>query len=195
MTGFPGVLAKEGEEGFWATAYPILPHPGELIIGAIAFALLYWVMSKVVVPQFEEAYARRREAISGGMAKAEQAQEEAEAARAELQERLAEAKAEATQIREEARSEASVIAQEIRSKAQGDAERLQASASRQIEAERANAEASLRRDIGGLATTLAGRIVGESLDDQARQSRVIDRFLSELEQTPARSGDQDHGGH
>ena len=32
-----------------------------------------------------------------------------------------------------------------------------------------------------LATTLAGRIVGESLDDQARQTRVVDRFLTELE--------------
>jgi len=41
--------------------------------------------------------------------------------------------------------------------------------------------ASLRSEVGTLATTLAGRIVGESLDDDARQSRVVDRFLSELE--------------
>ena len=32
-----------------------------------------------------------------------------------------------------------------------------------------------------LATGLAGRIVGESLDDEARQSRVVERFLAELE--------------
>ena len=32
-----------------------------------------------------------------------------------------------------------------------------------------------------MATSLAGRIVGESLDDQARQSRVVDRFLEELD--------------
>ena len=40
---------------------------------------------------------------------------------------------------------------------------------------------SLRAEVGTLATTLAGRIVGESLEDEARQSRVVDRFLAELE--------------
>ena len=34
--------------------------------------------------------------------------------------------------------------------------------------------------------TLAGRIVGESLDDEARQSRVVERFLADLE-TPTAS--------
>lgn len=183
LTGFPGVLAAE--EGFWASAYPILPHPGEIIIGIIAFALLYYVMAKTVVPMFEEAYAKRRAAIEGGMAKAERVQEEAAAARAELESRLSQAKEEATKIREDARAEATAIAADIRAKAKEDAERMQASAQRQIEAERTQAQASLRRDVGGLATTLAGRIVGESLEDSARQSRVIDRFLAELESAPA----------
>ena len=40
---------------------------------------------------------------------------------------------------------------------------------------------SLRSEVGTLATTLAGRIVGESLDDDARAARVVDRFLDELE--------------
>jgi F-type H+-transporting ATPase subunit b len=35
--------------------------------------------------------------------------------------------------------------------------------------------------VGRLATDLAGKIVGESLEDEARQSRVVDRFLAELE--------------
>jgi F-type H+-transporting ATPase subunit b len=35
--------------------------------------------------------------------------------------------------------------------------------------------------VGALAIELANRIVGEALDDQARQSRVVDRFLDELE--------------
>jgi F-type H+-transporting ATPase subunit b len=35
--------------------------------------------------------------------------------------------------------------------------------------------------VGTLATTLAGRIVGESLEDDARAARVVDRFLADLE--------------
>jgi F-type H+-transporting ATPase subunit b len=40
----------------------------------------------------------------------------------------------------------------------------------------------LRSEVGRLAVELASRIVGESLDDEARQRRTVDRFLDELEQ-------------
>ena len=39
----------------------------------------------------------------------------------------------------------------------------------------------LRSEIGGLATTLASRIVGESLEDDERARRTVDRFLADLE--------------
>ena len=48
--------------------------------------------------------------------------------------------------------------------------------------DRKAASAALRQDVGKLATELAGKLVGESLEDHARQSRVIDRFLDELEE-------------
>ncbi len=32
--------AEEGSGSFWETAYPIIPHPGELIVGTICFAIL-----------------------------------------------------------------------------------------------------------------------------------------------------------
>ena len=35
--------------------------------------------------------------------------------------------------------------------------------------------------MGALAVELASRVVGESLDEDARQRRVVDRFLAELE--------------
>jgi F-type H+-transporting ATPase subunit b len=45
----------------------------------------------------------------------------------------------------------------------------------------------LRQDVGRIATDLAGRVVGESLEDSARQSRIIDRFLDELDAKAAES--------
>ena len=50
------------------------------------------------------------------------------------------------------------------------------------------AEQILRQDVGKLATDLAGRVVGESLEDHVRQSRIIDRFLDELEEQSDASG-------
>lgn len=52
----------------------------------------------------------------------------------------------------------------------------------QIEADRKAAAQALRQDVGQLATTLVGKLVGESLEDHARQSRTIDRFLDDLEE-------------
>ena len=45
---------------------------------------------------------------------------------------------------------------------------------------------SLRSEVGSLATDLASRIVGESLQDDARSNGVVDRFIADLEaQAPA----------
>ena len=71
--------------------------------------------------------------------------------------------------------------QAMREQAQAEARRITESAQAQIEAERQQALTALRTEVGNLATELAGRIVGESLTDQARQSRMVDRFLDELE--------------
>lgn len=180
-----GVLAEaaEGEGGsFWATAYPIIPHPGELIVGLVCFAIVLWLYTSKVVPALEKVHAQRVASIEGGMEEADRARAEADAALQEYQAQLAGAKDEAHQIREQARADAAAIGAELREKAQADANRIVESAQRQIEAERQQAMVSLRSDVGRLATDLASRIVGESLHDSARQSGVIDRFIAELQQ-------------
>lgn len=186
------VLAAEHaeEEGFWASAYPIIPHPGELILGLLAFGILVWVFTKKVVPALEKVHAERTAAIEGGMAEAARAQKEAEAALAAYTAQLADSRAEAGRIREEARAEGAAILADLRQKAADDAARITASAHKQIEAEREQAIVSLRAEVGRLATDLAGRIVGESLQDEARQSRVVDRFLAELEASEGAAGAQ-----
>lgn len=41
--------------------------------------------------------------------------------------------------------------------------------------------------MGKLATDLVGKLVGESLEDHARQSRVIDRFLDGLDEAATKA--------
>jgi F-type H+-transporting ATPase subunit b len=171
----------EGEEGFWATAYPILPHPVELFFGLFTFALLYFVVSKYVVPRLEQIYTERTAAIEGGMEKAEKAQAEAEEARQHYVAQLAESREDAGRIREEAKEQGAQIVAEAREQAQAEADRIKESGKRQIEAERQQAMTQLRGEVGRLSTDLAGRIVGESLEDPARQSGVVERFIAELE--------------
>ena len=88
-----------------------------------------------------------------------------------------------------ARAEAGQIVAEARQKATAEAARVTETAQRQIEAERQQAAVALRTDVGALATELASKIVGESLADEARRSRVVERFLDELDaQTTATAG-------
>ncbi|NBN91798.1 MAG: F0F1 ATP synthase subunit B [Actinobacteria bacterium] len=162
---------------------PLIPHTAEIIVGFIAFSLLYMVLRRAVVPRFEKAFAERTDAIQGGMQRAEKAQIEAEAALKQYKAQLQDARGEAASIREEARVQGAAIIEEMRVKAQEEATRIAASAQAAIEAERQAALISLRNEVGSLATQLASKIVGEALDDQVRQSRIVDRFLEDLEKS------------
>jgi F-type H+-transporting ATPase subunit b len=162
---------------------PLIPHTAELIVGAVAFTLLFLTLRKFVVPMFEKAYTDRTNAIQGGMERAEKAQLEAQRALTQYNDQLSKAREEAQTLREEARVQGAAIIEDLRAKAQDEAARITATAHASIEAERQQAIASLRNEVGTLAVELASKIVGEALDDQARQSRVVDRFLEDLEKS------------
>lgn len=169
-------------------ANPLFPNPWEILATTVGFAVLFFIVVKFVVPAFEKAYQDRTEAIEGGLSKAEEAQAEAEALKAEYERNLADARQEASQLREEARAEGAQIVAEHKEKAAAEAARITEQAQQHIAAERASAEASLRHEVGTLATQLASRIVGEALEDDARSQRVVDRFLTELDAEAAEHG-------
>ena len=169
----------EGE----GTLNPLIPHTAEIVVGFIAFTLLFLVLKSKVVPMFEKAYAARTEAIEGGIERAEKAQLEAQRALVQYNEQLSSAQGEASKLREDARIQGAAILEELRTKAQEEAARITAAAHASIEAERHQAITSLRNEVGALAVALASKIVGEALDDQARQSRIVDRFIEDLEKS------------
>ncbi|NNG18924.1 F0F1 ATP synthase subunit B [Naumannella sp. ID2617S] len=178
------IIPLAGEEGGGPLG-PLLPHHlSEFIMGILLMIIIWLVLRAKVVPAFEKMYAERAAAIQGGMEKAEKAQEEAEAALRQYQEQLAEARQEAARIREDAKNEGARIKAELREQAEAEANRIVTNATTQIEAERVQVVNQLRTEVGGLATTLAGRIVGESLDDDDRARRTIDRFIADLESQP-----------
>jgi F-type H+-transporting ATPase subunit b len=155
---------------------------GTFLVELLAFAIMVWIFGKYLIPPINKAMTERQEAIRKEFAELEDAQSDARKAESDYKEQLNNAKHEAARIREEAREQGAQIVLEAREKAQGEADRIIEHAHAQIEADRKAAMASLRRDVGSLATTLAGRIVGESMDDDERQGRVVERFLADLEE-------------
>jgi F-type H+-transporting ATPase subunit b len=178
------VLAQDAPH----TPSPILPIWQEIAVGGVAFIVLCVVLMKFVFPRMEATFRARVEAIEGGIKRAEERQAEANALFEQYKTQLAESRAEAARIREEARGAAEGIRVEVLAKAREESDRIIAAGREQLTAERQTIVRELRTEIGSLAVDLAGRIVGESLADEARQRGTVERFLSDLDAAPAVGG-------
>ncbi|MBS0025216.1 F0F1 ATP synthase subunit B [Microbacterium paraoxydans] len=170
-------LAAEGE----AANNPLIPAWYDIIWSGFWFIIILVVVWKVALPRLTKMLDERSAAIEGNIAKADEAQKQAEAALEEYTRQLAEARTEAGEIREAAREDGKKIIAEAKETAASEAARITATAHTQIEAERQTALVSLRSEVGSLALDLAGGVVGETLSDDARASAVVDRFLADLE--------------
>ena len=170
------LAAEEAEE-----PSPLMPHLSELIVGLVAFTLLFLFLRAKVFPMFEKAYADRTSAIEGGIERAEKAQKEAQEALEQYKAQLAEARNEAARIRDEAREQGKQIVDSLTAEARETAARITARGEEQLVAERQQVVTQLRGEIGRLAVELAERVVGESLADDERSRRVVDRFLADID--------------
>ena len=158
-----------------------IPAVYDIIWSAVVLIPIALIFYKLVLPTFTAFLDERTAKIEAGLAYAEKAETDSANARIEYDRMIQEARNEAAQIRDDARGEAVTIVGDARGKASTEAEHILVTAQRQIEADRQVAAVSLRSDVGRLATDLASKIVGESLEDHVRQSRVVDRFLDEIE--------------
>jgi len=173
------LVAYAAEEG--ADQNPLIPAWYDIIWSAVCFVIILFVVWKVALPKMKTLLDERAAAIEGNIAKADEAQREAEAALAAYTAQLAEARKEAGEIRDAAREDGKKIVAEAKEHAAAEAARLTATAHTQIEAERQSALVSLRGEVGTLALDLAGGVIGETLSDDAKAQAVVDRFLAELE--------------
>jgi F-type H+-transporting ATPase subunit b len=172
-------LVAAAEEG--ATQNPLIPATYDIVWSAVCFAILLVFFWKKILPKMQTMLEERSAAIEGNIAKADEAQRQAEAALEQYTAQLAEARQEAGRIREAAREDGKQIVTQARSQAMVEAARVTAGAQAQIEAERQAALVSLRTDVGTLAIDLAGNVIGETLADDAKATAIVDRFLAELE--------------
>lgn len=160
---------------------PILPEWPELIIGAIAFAIVFYFLYVRFLPNIRKTLDERTEAIEGGLQKAELAQAEAAQVKSDAQAQMAELRHSTADIRAKAQADGAALVEQARGEANAQKEAIIASAHAQLEADRNSAVNLLKADLGKLATELADKIVGERAQDTALQERIIDRFLDELD--------------
>jgi F-type H+-transporting ATPase subunit b len=166
-------------------ANPLLPAWPELIIGAIAFLVVFALLYRVLYPRIQQTLEERTNRIEGGLQRAEEMQRAAQRALEQYQQQLAEARHEAARLRQEATEQGAQIIAEMREQGEAERQRLVTAARAQIEADRQQAINALRTEVGAMAVELASRVVQESLENEARQRRIVERFLADLESEPA----------
>lgn len=175
LPAFSAILASEENPN------PLLPAVADLVWSSVVFVVILVFFLWKILPNMKKMLDARAAAIEGNIAKADEAQREAEEALAQYTAQLAEARSEAGVIRDSARADGKKIVDEAKDAASVEAARITATAHAQIEAERQSALVSLRTEVGSLALDLAGQVIGEALNDDKKSKALVDRFLTDLE--------------
>ena len=176
----PSTTILAASEGEGSAAELLLPAWPELVAGIIAFSLVFFFVWRWVWPSLNRMMETRQAAIAGELTAAEKAKAEAESLRTDYQAQLADARAEGSRLIEEARKSADQMRADIVAKAEADAEQIRSRARDEAAGEKARALADAKSQVGDISVDLAGKIVGESLDQTAHQA-LIDRYLADLE--------------
>ena len=157
----------------------LYPHAAELLVGALAFAIIFYFIWKWVLPRVNTLLEERRQQIQGEIERAEATRSEADQLLADYREQLANARDEANRIIEEAQRTADQLRRDIQAKAEEEARRTVARAQDEIRAERDRVFEDLRAQIGDIAVELAARVVNQSLDKQAHE-KLIDDYIEQV---------------
>jgi F-type H+-transporting ATPase subunit b len=170
----------------------LYPKLSELILGAIAFFILFAFMYKWVIPRVNAILDERRGRIQGDLEKAEQAKNEADQLLSDYREQLAGAREDANRIIEEGRRTAEAMRKDLVAKAEQEYQGIVGRAQEEIRAERDRVFQELKSQVGDLVFSLAGRVVGETLD-KTRQLRLVDDYIKDLEELPPSNGKKGSG--
>jgi F-type H+-transporting ATPase subunit b len=165
----------------------LYPHWEELLVGAVAFAILFFFMWKWVLPRVNTLLEERRHKIQGDLERAEQTRGEADQLLADYRAQLANAREEANRIIEEARKSADQLRKDLQGKAEQEAQATVARAQEEIRAERDRVLQELSTQVGQIALELAGRVVGRSLDESTHR-QLVDEYIELVGSTEGGNG-------
>ena len=174
------VLAAAGGEDLEGIQL-LLPAFYDLLFGGLSFLILLVLFWRFALPRAQQVLEKRADSIQGGIARAQAQEQEAAQLLSQYREQLSEARNEAAKIRSQAQSDRDEIVTNAKVEAASAAEQLKQQTTAALAAERGRVVTDLRKEVGDLALDLAGKVLGETLKDDAKAKAVIDRFIADLE--------------
>lgn len=172
----PLLLAAEETSGIDL----LLPRDvNEIIVGVIAFVVVFGFIWKVAAPALNEMLENRQKAIKADLEAAQAEKAEAASLKEDYNSRLSSAREEATRIVEEARQAGESARADIVTRAESEAEEIKTRAQQELVSERERSMTSMRREVAGLSIDVAEKLVGRNLDRETQQG-LVNKFIDEL---------------
>jgi F-type H+-transporting ATPase subunit b len=178
VLGSIAIVAQEAAENVSEKA-DLYPKLAELIAAAVGFAIVFFFIWRWVLPRINTLLEERRQQIQGQLESAEQTRQQAEQELADYRSQLANAREEGNRIIEEARVTADQLRRDIQANAEREAQNTVERAQEEIRAERDRVFGELRTQVAELAVDIAGRVVGQSLDQRAHE-QLIDDYIDQV---------------
>ncbi|MBD2863586.1 F0F1 ATP synthase subunit B [Paenibacillus oceani] len=154
-------------------------HWESLVIAAIAFVILYFLLNKYAFGPLFGIMETRAKMVQDQISTAEKNRAESEKLLAEQKEAIQQAKKEAYDIIEQARISSTKEADNLIARAKEDSERLKQDALKDIEAEKNKAIVALRSQVSALSVLIASKIVEKQVDEKSQQD-LINHYLKEV---------------
>ena len=157
----------------------LIPKMAEFIPALIAFLIIWVVLAKFAWPQILSMMDERGKRIQESLDEAETTKKKAIASRKEYDELVTDARRKSADIVLEARKDAEAERARIIEAEHKEAEDIIAKAHANAEDERNAIYAAAAASIADLSVSVASKIVGETLDQDGEQRRIIERYVKE----------------
>ena len=154
------------------------------VVELMAFIIVLGVLWQYVIPPVQQAMTARQEMARKLVSDNEEAQQLFEKAQTAYHTAMADARHEAAQLRAEAEEQRREIVEGASTEAEARAAEIITRGQARLSAEQRQVIRQLKTELANLAVELAEKILGEALANDERQERLIERFLSHLEEEP-----------
>ena len=154
-------------------------EPFTLVVTILNQFLQLFLIKKFLLDKVMAVLDQRREMADSQIREAQEAKTEAENIRHTYEDHMSQAKQEAAQILQTAQKTAAERSEQILRQAQDQAVKIKEKATADIDQAKKKAVNDAKNQLSDMAMTIAGKIVGRTLD-QEDQTRLVDEFIREL---------------
>ncbi len=156
------------------------PDFGLLFWMLIAFLIVFVLLAKFGFPVIVNMVEKRKDFIDNSLKSAREANEKLANIKSESERLLKEAREQQTLILKEAMATRDNIVKEAQVKAEAEGLRMLNEAKELIQTEKENALHDIKAQVADLSIQIAEKVMRKELKNDAEQSAMIDRLLSEI---------------